>query len=205
MLNIKTTLNNILKVLLLAAFWLSASLICIGCSLSYAKELPYSFTAKVEYVYDGDTIYAKDSTNNYHRIRLAYIDAPEKDQPYGIEATKILRSLVQDQTVLVSVLDIDKYGREVGNVYYGQPAGQVQWSISTDTSASGPVPVAHSASETMLKKGAAWHYSYFDKYNSFLNLHKELETEARLAPRGLWKDATAIPPWQWRKLHKNEN
>ena len=35
------------------------------------------------YVYDGDTILLQEA-ETFHRIRLASIDAPEKDQPYGM-------------------------------------------------------------------------------------------------------------------------
>ena len=100
--------------------WLLIILLCLcPCFPAWAQAPPYSFTGTVSYVYDGDTILAKDSENKYHRIRLASIDAPELSQPYGNEAARLLRTLVQDETILVSVIDIDKYNREVGNVYYG--------------------------------------------------------------------------------------
>ena len=182
--------------------WLLIILLCLcPCFPAWAQAPPYSFTGTVSYVYDGDTILAKDSENKYHRIRLASIDAPELSQPYGNEAARLLRTLVQDETVLISVIDIDKYNREVGNVYYGCANGVGgEWRKTPKRSD----PSGVSVSETMLRKGAAWHLSYFDRNSPLREFNEELEKEARLAPRGLWKDAAAIPPWQWRKLHPRE-
>ena len=47
-------------------------------------------------VTDGDTINLNDE-----RIRLTCIDAPEKDQPYGLEATEHLMKLLQGKKIEV--------------------------------------------------------------------------------------------------------
>jgi len=68
-----------------------------------------TLTGKVVYIYDGDTIGLIDSKNCYHRLRLASIDAPETDQPYGIEATLLLRTLLYKRQVIATIIGTDKY------------------------------------------------------------------------------------------------
>ena len=54
-----------------------------------------------------------------HRIRLFGIDAPEKSQAFGNQSKKNLAEKVFGETVRVEVVDIDRYGREVGRIYLG--------------------------------------------------------------------------------------
>ena len=61
---------------------------------------------KVDRVTDGDTIVLMDST----RVRLHGIDTPERDQPYGSEATAALERMVARSVYMVEV-DTDRYGR----------------------------------------------------------------------------------------------
>ena len=65
--------------------------------------------AKVDRVVDGDTVYTKDGT----KIRLHGIDTPERDQPYGKQATRALDGLIETK-VYVLEKDTDRYGRLVG-------------------------------------------------------------------------------------------
>lgn len=67
-------------------------------------------------IYDGDTIDAfRDGTTI--KVRLACIDAPETDQPpHGQAATDRLSSLVPGQ-VMLNIVDEDRYGRSVAEVY----------------------------------------------------------------------------------------
>ena len=58
-------------------------------SIVSAQARPCStYTAHVVRIIDGDTIHVRDITGETHRIRLAMIDAPEREQPFGTEATK---------------------------------------------------------------------------------------------------------------------
>ena len=67
---------------------------------------------KVDRVVDGDTIVLMDKT----RVRLHGIDTPERDQPYGKQATRALDALI-DTKVFVEEKDTDRYGRLVGVLY----------------------------------------------------------------------------------------
>ena len=68
--------------------------------------------ARVDSVVDGDTVYTKDGT----KIRLHGIDTPERDQPYGKQATRALDGLIETK-VYVLEKDPDRYGRLVGVLY----------------------------------------------------------------------------------------
>lgn len=52
------------------------------------------------------------------------------------------------------------------------------------------------ANEKMVESGLAWVYTQYAAANSPLF---RLEQQARLAKRGLWRDANPVPPWEWRK------
>ena len=72
---------------------------------------------QVSSITDGDTLRINNITGISDIIRLYGIDAPERDQPYGTEATKALSSKVADAKVRIVVQDTDDYGRQVGTVY----------------------------------------------------------------------------------------
>ena len=48
---------------------------------------------------------------------MSDIDAPEKDQPWGPEATQALNVLIKDKIVLVIAVDKDHYGRVVATLF----------------------------------------------------------------------------------------
>lgn len=156
--------------------------ICLLVAVAEANCQAYSFVGQVDYVLDGDTL-SVVSDGGYHRVRLAGVDAPELSQPYGLEAAMVMRKLVQGQTVLVSVVDEDKYGREVGRVFVNNRC----------------------LSCALLAKGAAWHWQYFDKSSTHFAQHSQLEKQAKEKKLGLWKVGEAIAPWEWRTLNIMKN
>lgn len=99
-------LNRVLTFLLLACAcsWLSAG--------AEARE----YKGVVVAVADGDTLTMRAYNNRRMTIRLADIDAPEKKQPYGIEAKQSLAELVQGQPIIVDKKTRDRYKRTVGTV-----------------------------------------------------------------------------------------
>lgn len=127
-------------------------------------------------VLDGDTL---DVVQNGRpvRVRLANIDAPEKQQPFGRWSGNQLKTLVAGQPVTVAWTQKDRYGRVLGRVYTAN---------GTD------------AGRRMVQSGAAWVY---DRYNSDPAL-PALQRAAQAQKRGLWADAAPVPPWTWR--HKKQ-
>ena len=137
-------------------------------------------TGKVIRVADGDTITILDATNTQNKIRLYGIDAPEKAQDFGNKSREKLASLVAGKNIAVTVMDIDRYGRNVGR-------------INID---------GKEVAEEMLKAGMVWLYTAYCKIPECKHW-KELETQAKTAKIGLWSNPTAKEPWLWRKEHRN--
>lgn len=124
----------------------------------------------VVHVYDGDTILL--SGKEKVRVRLAGIDAPEKDQPYGDEARIFLARLIRRKRVLALVNDVDKYDRYVAKIICN----------GRDINAA------------MIKAGYAWHYKYYNHDRAYA----ELEKNARKKHLGLWQDKHPEAPWDFR-------
>ena len=137
-------------------------------------------TGKVIRVTDGDTITILDATNTKNKIRLYGIDAPEKAQDFGNKSREKLASLVAGKDIAVTVIDIDRYGRNVGRI-------NVE---------------GKEVAEEMIKAGMVWLYNAYCKIPECKHW-KELETQAKNDKIGLWSNPTAQEPWLWRKEHRN--
>ena len=96
---------------LLAALVLAAAF--IGEPDAQAQQ-PGALEARVSKVLDGDTFTLSGESR---RIRVWGLDAPEWDQQGGSTATDTLRSLISGATLRCDVLDIDRYGRLVGQCF----------------------------------------------------------------------------------------
>lgn len=127
---------------------------------------------RVTRVIDGDTLAVATGQGQVKRVRLGELDAPERHQPYGKQATRALRRLVAKRQVRVAVTARDRYGRLVGRVHV---AGR-------DVNAR------------MIRDGHAWVYT---QYASDPELPR-LERQARAFGRGLWQAQQPTAPWQWR-------
>jgi micrococcal nuclease len=123
---------------------------------------------------DGDTIRL-----NNQRIRLACIDAPESDQPYGSQATQRLTQLIGNGSNLrVHTLATDRYGRSIAKLYVGDLYVQ----------------------EQLVRDGLAWVYpQYLNRCPTTAGSLLRAKEEAQLYRRGLWSSDESIAPWQWRR------
>jgi micrococcal nuclease len=131
-------------------------------------------------VIDGDTVLFKPdhtdpSGRAFLKIRLADIDAPEHDQPYGDAATRALSGLVLNQRVEVEIVATDVYGRTIGRIRMGGD------EFGAD----------------LVRRGFAWSATRSWHASGL----KAAQRQARLARRGLWRDAAPVPPWLWRRTH----
>ena len=125
---------------------------------------------RISRVVDGDTVYMKDGT----KVRLHGIDTPERDQPYGKQATRNLDKLI-GRTVFVVERDTDRYGRLVGTLY---------------------TPEGVNVNLQMVCNGSAWWYSRYARNNRAM---ASCQDEAKEAGLGLWADDDPMPPWEWRR------
>ena len=142
----------------------------------YADERPSGVPSEAHWVQvnrvtDGDTIVLMDRT----RVRLHGIDAPERDQPYGPTATAVLESMVAGSVYLVEV-DVDPYGRLVGQLYHSKEGYDINAS--------------------MVCAGHAW---WYERYAPDSQMLDDCQVEAQQAPKGLWEDEDPTPPLEWRR------
>lgn len=140
--------------------------------------VPASFKARVVGVKDGDTVEILYQGHSL-RVRLAHIDAPESGQPFGKAAKQHLSALCYGKEVKVELSGRpDRYGRLISVLY-----------------ADGV-----NVNRAMVRTGYAWHFTKYSKDASFA----QAQQEARAAKRGLWQDAGAIPPWDWRAARRSK-
>ncbi len=133
-------------------------------------------------VIDGDTVLFKPehysaSSRAFLKVRLADIDAPEKEQPYGDAATRALQELALKQRAELDIVATDVYGRKVGRLTVGSLAVNAE----------------------LVRRGYAWSSSRDPEAATRL-----LQGEASRARIGLWADAGPTPPWVWRHSTKQK-
>jgi endonuclease YncB( thermonuclease family) len=141
------------------------------------KSEPRTLTGKVIGVHDGDTIILLDEHNRQHKIRLASIDAPEKNQAFGQRAREALSHKIFQKQLRITWREYDKYGRTIGDLYLDD-----RW-----------------INKEMVQEGWAWHYT---KYSDSKEL-ADAETTARKSRSGLWEKSDAEPPWEFRHKEKD--
>lgn len=127
-------------------------------------------------VIDGDTVLFKPdhyspASRAFVKVRLAGIDAPEADQPYGDAATQALKALALKRRAALEIVATDVYGRRVGH-------------LDVD---------GVRVNRDMVRRGHAW-----ASQRAGRDL-RAAEAEARDLRAGLWGDVSPVPPWVWRR------
>ncbi len=149
--------------------WTGLALLLIVASEPISAE---TLVGHVVAVHDGDTLTVLATGQRRVRVRLAQIDAPERDQPFGQKSRQSLSGLALHRTASVAVQKMDDYGRMVGTV--------TVYGLSVETE--------------LVRRGLAWVYRQYSHDPQLL----ALEAEAKAARRGLWAAANPIAPWDWR-------
>jgi endonuclease YncB( thermonuclease family) len=138
---------------------------------SYSSSEPIYYFGKVIGVSDGDTLKVLIDRKPT-TIRLDGIDAPESKQTFGNRSKQALSDLVFGKEVQVVATSEDRFGRTIGTVMLGQT----------------------NINEKMVQTGWAWHFEASGRDARLA----QLESEARLAKKGLWADPNPIAPWEYR-------
>jgi endonuclease YncB( thermonuclease family) len=169
---------------LIALLMLSSALGVLGQD----APTPVTYTFGLEHVcihgritgiVDGDTINVLIRGKQQIRVRIAFIDAPEKGQPFGQRAKQALRELVFGKDVKLRPHSIDRHGRLVARVLVdGQDAGL-----------------------ELLKQGLCWVYEkYVAQATTDIEAsYRAAQATAQSDKLGLWQDPEPVPPWEWRK------
>ena len=151
------------------------------CLLFLLALLPFVASAamgqtlfgKVTRVVDGDTVAFKIHKGPVKKVRLADIDTPERDQPWGTEATTALRQWSMSKPARIEVVDTDRYGRLVATLWIND----------------------ENINRRLVKEGHAWVYRKYLRDTSLI----KLEARAKLTRAGLWSSNNAIKPSDWRR------
>ena len=146
----------------------SASIVLVGALPSFAGE---SFTAKVLYVSDGDTLVVS-AGRQQTVVQLGGIDAPELSQEFGKAARDFLADVAVKKTVVVEVLE-------------RKPNRSIVARVTVD---------GKDLAQVLVEEGLAW--ASDDPSPAPL---KDAEARAQAAGDGLWSTSNPTPPWQYRK------
>ena len=136
-------------------------------------------------VYDGDTLRVTDGLQEL-KIRLCGIDAPEVDQPLGIEARDHLRGLLDrgDGIVIVLPIEQDQYDRTVAELFVPTDTGEIHLNSQ------------------MTYDGYAYHYEQYSDSCPNQSAIALGEERARAEEVGVWMDLNAVKPWDYRRQSK---
>lgn len=139
------------------------------CGHAGAEE----FSGKAISVHDGDTARVEKADGTVVNIRFIYCDAPEIDQPHGVQSRDFVRGMIENKQVTVRSEGTDDYGRVLGE-------------ITIDGT---------SVNKEVIREGHGW---WFYHYHSEPELG-DLEVEARSQKKGLWAAESPIYPRAWRR------
>ena len=142
----------------------------------------------VERVIDGDTVVLRVD-GRARRVRLASIDAPEtggRDRPgqdFGQASRRALEALVAGRDLAARCYERDSYQRDVCDL---------------------PLPGGDTANRRQVQTGMAW--ANMQGRGKYLRdpAIAQLERQAREAGAGLWAQAPAVAPWEWRRRCWNQ-
>ena len=160
-------------------------LIAVG-ALGYALALPTyaeTLSGRITHVTDGDTLTLVTADQQRHTVRLAGIDAPERNQPFGQESRSHLAALALNKPATVESHKQDRYGRLVAKVVVD----------GTDINLA------------LIRSGLAWHYKEYQNEQSTVDRYWYAAEElvARASSRGLWSMGKPTPPWEWRRVQRS--
>lgn len=164
-------------------FWPSKlkNIVCLvlwlGLTFSCQAWAGPRVSARVIGVIDGDTI--RVMHQQQEKVRLAFIDAPEMNQPYGQASKQALSRMIFGKTIELERHDIDQYGRTIATL----------WLEDKDINLE------------MVAQGHAWVYRRYNRNPTYVIA----EGQAKGLRKGLWRLPTKQreAPWQWRKNEAN--
>jgi micrococcal nuclease len=156
------------------------SLICYALFAISTYAQPNVISGQVTRVIDGDTFEMLQDSKRV-RCRIAEIDAPERNQPFGKQATDSLTKLLLNKPIVCLSLGRDLYLRRLVKVYQldNQPTN---------------------LDSILVSNGWAWSMKGWRRgsYNPNVDLN---QVQAKLANRGLWQCHLPVLPSIWRHLN----
>jgi endonuclease YncB( thermonuclease family) len=142
-------------------------------------------SARIVGITDSDTVKALVAGNELLRVRLRWIDAPEKSQAFGQRSKQYLSDLVFGREVELHTHGLDRYGRTLAVIFVNGLDANLEH----------------------VRSGVAWVYNRYviqagaDTQASY----QRSETEAWKQQRGLWCEPDPIPPWDYRRAASKQS
>lgn len=156
----------------------AALLLIVLCALAAPRaSIAATLQGTVIRVTDGDSVMFRPDEAGAKplKLRLEGLDAPERCQPGGTQASEALSARVLNKRVQASTRTLDDYGRTVATISLnGEDVGA--W---------------------MVAQGYAWARGYRNAPAPYA----KQELEARAARRGVFADPQAEEPRLFRKRH----
>jgi endonuclease YncB( thermonuclease family) len=177
------------------------ALIALCCCIALGAQAE-TFSAKVIVVMDGDTVMVLRNGQKL-KVRLANIDAPEKDQPFGKQSRDSLLEMVGKKQVQIDSQAVDQYGRTVGLISVdGGNVNQEQVKRGMAWAAEGWHKSRRAVSDSPEGQPSGGVHSAAASARFNINkIYTGLQNDARQARRGLWTQTHPQAPWLWRKQH----
>ena len=157
-----------------------ASIAIILLGISSRSKGDAEEKVKIARCYDGDTC----TTDKGEKIRLACIDAPERDQPFGKASRNHLKEIIKDRPVKIDRINTDRFGRTIAILYISDRG---KWQAVQSLQA---------------RAGTVW---AFDRFKRNCPIWQSIDREFKIAQSkkiGLFADRQAIEPWIWRQNEK---
>jgi len=142
--------------------------------------LSSTLDGKIIKIIDGDTVYFQSAgNNNYKKLRLVGIDAPELNQPFGQKSRQCLANLLNNRPVQIISFGEDRYKRTLAKLLIEE----IDINLA------------------MIREGCAW---FFRRYKQTLNkndqfMYDQAEIFAIENKKGLFGNHDPVAPWDWRK------
>jgi endonuclease YncB( thermonuclease family) len=139
---------------------------------------PQAIFAQIVSVSDGDTLTIRSDSGQNIVIRLACIDAPERNQPGGKESAQRLSTLLPKgaRVMFGPFGNKDQYGRTPGVVLRGIQFINVE----------------------LVREGQAWIYEKELSRCGYVQQFRQGQATAQKQRLGLWSQANPCPPWDYR-------
>lgn len=171
----------------------------IAVSLLFGLLAPWpvaaELTGRVVAVSDGDSLTVLVNERDRVSVRLAGIDAPERQQSFGRQSQNYLATLAFGKDVRLEGERKDGRGHLLAKVWVAEP--------NCRPPACAP---ALDAGLAQIAAGLAWHDRAYQKEQAAEDRERYAQAEflAKVRRLGLWSESNPLPPWAWRRQRLDE-
>lgn len=168
---------------------MSFRFLLLALLLHWGSATADSFDGRVSAVLEGDMLVVDVPGRGPIKLRLAWIDAPDRAQASGEASRASLGALAFGRDVR-----IEQAGEGAGGLWHG-----VARAAPPDTPCRGAdCPKTLDLGMAQIARGMAWHdRRSLGQPAQSLGQYEHAEFQARIRRLGLWAEKNPVPPWQW--------